>query len=279
MSAGSPTLLQHVIEPLDTDVRTPSKTVVLVHGFPDSPAIWSGTSDHLIQGGYRVIRLALPGFEEGANAAPRVNFEQVVDRLHATLIHTRAVGATLVGHDWGAIFLYLLLRRHPEAAGRLVTIEIGASPRSLFTTACVLLYQTALNVAHALGDGLGDWLMGLLCRLAPRRPDYAGRLNPRAHHGWLYRQAWREAGSEGPWPYYFRNAIAKWTPSPALPFLFLYGERGLGPLRFHSEAWRKEITSRCAQSQTISLPGGHWCFLESPSAFYEALDSFLAEPI
>lgn len=272
-------MLQHVIEPLGTSERDPEKTVVLVHGFPDSPAIWSDTSAHLTQRGYRVIRLALPGFEEGATSAPQVSFEQVVNRLYATLIHTEAVGATLVGHDWGAIFLYQLLLRHPEAAGRLVTIEIGASPTSFFTTACVLLYQTALNLAHALGSGVGDALMSVLCRLAPRRPDYAGRPKPRAHHGWLYRQAWREAGSKGPRLQYFRNAIAQWTPSPTLPFLFLYGERGLGPLRFHSRAWREAITSHCAQSRAVSLPGGHWCFLENPSTFHASLDEHLSTRI
>lgn len=275
MDDETPQLLQHTIEHAESSTQGPRRTIVLLHGFPDGPALWSPTSAHLTERGYRVIRLALPGFEDGATSAPRSTFEETIDRLHATLVHTKAVGATLVGHDWGAIFLYLLLRKHPEDAGRLVTIEIGAAPRTLLATVGVLLYQSALNLAHALGPGVGDWCMNALCRLAPRRPDYPGRPTPRAHHGWLYRQAWREAGSEGPWPLYFRNAIAKWTPPPSLPFLFVYGDKGLGPLRFHSAPWREAITSHCPDSGLAMIPGGHWCHLEDPDAFHGALDAFL----
>lgn len=254
-------------------VTDPAQTVVLVHGFPDSPAMWAQASAHLVAQGYRAIRVTLPGFEADPDTqAP--TFDETVARLHATLRHTGALGATLVGHDWGAIFLYQLLRQHPDAAGRLVTLEIGAGPPSLRLTCFVLAYHSLLILAHRLGARIGDRLMAWLCRRLPR-PDYPGAITPRAHHGWLYRQAWREGAQDGPWRHYFRNGIARWTPPPTLPFLFLYGADGPRALRFHTEAWRAEITGHAPQSRAEALPGGHWCLLQHPGAFHQALDVFL----
>ena len=275
MTAPCPAL-QHSVEFAEASNACPSRTVVLVHGFPDSPALWAETSAHLGAQGYRVIRVALPGFEASKPSEVPLSFDDTVERLYATLSQAGAVGATLVGHDWGAIFLYRLLRRHPDAAGRLVTIEVGAGPRSPLLALFVLAYHALLILAHRMGTGLGDWLMAWLCRRFPR-PEYPDALTPKARHGWLYRQAWREGAQDGPWPYYFRNGIAAWTPPPTLPVLFLYGKDGQRWLRFHTESWRGEVTSHNPQSRSLGLPGTHWCLLEHPAAFRQVLDTFLAE--
>ena len=274
MATETPPLLAYTIAQGAVPTEDPARTVVLVHGFPDSPVMWQPTVAHLIGRGERVISLALPGFEEGAEPGAHPTFDTTVARIHATLAHTGALGATLIGHDWGAIFLYQLLRQHPDAAGRLVTLEIGAGPRSPWLTLFVLLYHGLLVLAHTLGAGLGDRLMRGLCRLFPR-PDYPGALQPAARHGWLYRQAWREGSRDGAWPLYFRNGIARWTPRPTLPVLFLYGQDGARPLRFHTQRWRADVTAHHPASRAEGLPGGHWCLLEHPDAFHAALDRFL----
>ena len=271
---AAPSALQFSVDGAENGGVDPEQTVVLVHGFPDSPALWAQTSAHLSARGYRVIRIALPGFEDDTSSPVSITFDDTVDRLYATLSATGSLGATLVGHDWGAIFLYLLLRRYPDAAGKLVTLEVGAGPRSPALALFVLVYHALLNLAHWLGAGLGDRLMGWLCRRF-LRPDYPHALLPKARHGWLYRQAWREGGRDGAWPFYFRNGIDAWTPPPALPFLFLFGQDGPRALRFHTERWRREVTAHCPDSRSHALPGGHWCLLEHPEAFHEALDTFL----
>ena len=267
----SPTPLCCLVE---GDARSGGETFVLVHGFPDDPAVFQESAARLLARGHRVLRVTLPGFEEGAQGEVPLPFDLVVERLYRTLAHERALGATLVGHDWGAIFLYRLVERHPDAAGRLVTLEVGAGPRSLLLTLFVLTYHALIILAFALGEGLGDRVMRGLCHLMPR-PSYPGALRPCARHGWLYRQAWREGSSHGPWPLYYRNAIAAWAPPKGLPFLFLYGEESPRLLRFHSKAWRQSITSESAVSQSVGLPGGHWCFVEHPELFIDALDSFI----
>ena len=49
-------LLEFSVDEAEGEVRD---TIALLHGFPDGPAVWSGTSAYLRQRGYRVVRIAL----------------------------------------------------------------------------------------------------------------------------------------------------------------------------------------------------------------------------
>ena len=253
-------------------------TVALLHGFPDDPAIWTDTSAYLRLQGYRVVRIALPGFETEESRLRGLSFDETVTRLHATLEHTGALGCTLMGHDWGAIFGYLLLLRHPAVASRFIALEIGAGPTSWHLVAFVLAYHAVLNLVYVLGAAfgprVGDALMRGLCTGLPR-PAYSGCPAPRARHAWLYRQAWREGARYGPWWLYFRSPIAQWQP--VQPFLFLYGRDGARPLRFHTADWREAVTSGHPASRAVGIAGRHWFFLESLEAFHAEVGSFLAE--
>lgn len=253
----------------------PPETVVLIHGFPDGPSMWRKTWMHLVDNGFRVVLVTLPGFESNGPRFKRVCFDEVVDRLRYTLIEAQAIGATIMGHDWGAILSYRLLQCYPDTAKRLICLEIGCAPRSLILTGFVLFYHALFNIAYVLRGPIGNWLMGLLCALLPQ-PSYPERPKPRAQHAWLYHQAWREGGSHGPWPFYYRNVIASWRPDPRMPFLFVYGSDGPSRLRFHTAEWRRDVTSIHELSREIGLPGHHWFFLESPDDFHRALDEFLA---
>ena len=44
-----------------------SETILMLHGWPDTLALWDGTVDAL-QAHYRCVRLTLPGFESGPPA-------------------------------------------------------------------------------------------------------------------------------------------------------------------------------------------------------------------
>ena len=255
---------------------TSAETFVFVHGFPDSPAVFQESATRLAARGHRVIRVALPGFERANAGTLPISFDALIERLYATLSHHDALGATLVGHDWGAIFLYRLSERYSNAAGRLVTLEIGAAPAAFTLTLFVLCYHALIIMAYLLGSGLGDRLMRALCRVM-RRPPYPNAAPPRAQHGWLYRQAWREGSSHGPWPLYYRNAIATWRPQEGLPLLFIYGEDGPKRLRFHTPAWRKAISEHTPSSRSVGIPGGHWCFVEQPEIFVNTLNAFVRD--
>ncbi len=275
MSAMSlvPPLEYLVDRPLTEGARR--ETVVLVHGFPDSPAMWEQTAQYLTGRGHRVVRVTLPGFETDPQSVDETTFDVTLKRLHATLVHADALGTTLVGHDWGAILLYMLIRRTPDVASRFVALEIGAAPRSPPLTLFVHTYHALLRLLYWVGDRGGDCGMRWAGALLPR-PSYAGAPTPTARHGWLYREAWRESGQHGVWHQYFRNRLATWTPPPELPFLFLYGRDGVPWLRFHTEAWCQAITAYNEASDYEGLPGRHWFFLDHPGPFHRALGTFFS---
>ena len=273
MTTSSPQPLQHTIEVDNASATKARRTVVLLHGFPDNSEVWRPTAEHLKSTGYRVVLVTLPGFEEHPPVTLPLAFSEVVERLHHTLKVSHSLGATLIGHDWGAIFIYLLLNRYPEDAARVVTLEVGVGPRTPWLTLFVLAYHALFNAIFALRAHVGGRLMGTLMKLVPR-PKYPGSPPLKARHAWLYRQAWREGARGGLWPFYFRNAIAQWQPHSRQPFLFLYGDRTLTGLRFHSGRWLAEITSIHPLSRTQALGGGHWCFLEDQDAFHTSLSDF-----
>ena len=248
------------------------KTVVLVHGFPDGPALWSQLIPSALEAGYRVVNVALPGY--GDDDAPgATSFDSLSERLLATFDAANATKPVLITHDWGSVLAYLLLQRHPDAVQRLVCLDVGLAERSLFKAALVLGYQSLLVLAYLLGGPLGDALSRWICRWLLRRPAYPGATPARARHGWLYRQAWREAGSAGPWWAYYRNRVASWDVEASPPFLFAYGRELWSWAQFHTPQWRETV--KAAGHRVVALPGQHWFMAQHPEQTWEAIDAFL----
>ena len=124
MTNTAPAPLTFVVEAPPGASDESERTVVLIHGFPDNPAVWRLTCEYLVGRGLRVVLVTLPGFDTDHGRAGCVTFDETVDRLHQTLFEAGALGATVVGHDWGAIFSYMLLTRYPESASRLVLLPL-----------------------------------------------------------------------------------------------------------------------------------------------------------
>ena len=85
------------------DRRRP--TVVLLHGYPDSKELWTGTVERL-QPRLHVIAYDVRGF--GASSAPRgpaaFSYERLAGDLQAVVDELApGRGFHLVGHDWGGI--------------------------------------------------------------------------------------------------------------------------------------------------------------------------------
>ncbi|MGW3292570.1 alpha/beta fold hydrolase [Streptomyces xiamenensis] len=82
-------------------------TVVLVHGVPETPALWNALRDHLDRPS---TALRLPGFGSPRPAGPRGK-EAYASWLAGEL---RAIGGPidLVGHDWGAHLTMRVVSAH-----------------------------------------------------------------------------------------------------------------------------------------------------------------------
>lgn len=92
------------------------RTVVLVHGNPETAAIWGPLGTALAERGYTdVVALSPPGFgaavPDGFDPTMDAYADWLVDELEA--IRATGTEIDLVGHDWGAGHVYgALARRH-----------------------------------------------------------------------------------------------------------------------------------------------------------------------
>lgn len=106
-----------------------ARTIVLLHGWPDSPRCWKEVAPRLAQAGWRVLAPALRGFapttfldaktpRTGQLAALGRDLLEFVDAL-------KLERPVLVGHDWGSRAAANACGLRPGVARALVMISTG----------------------------------------------------------------------------------------------------------------------------------------------------------
>lgn len=134
----------HVWEPAQP---LAAQTVVLLHGWPDSPRCWAQLAPDLAAAGYRVLAPALRGFSPTTFLSahtPRTGQlaalgRDVVELVQAWGLHK----PVLVGHDWGARAAANACGLAPGLAGHLVLISVGYgtnNPQQTLSMAQLRLY-------------------------------------------------------------------------------------------------------------------------------------------
>lgn len=106
-----------------------TKVVVLIHGWPDSPACWKTVAPVLAQAGYRVIAPAIRGYyptrflhsETKRSGQLSALGQDVLDFLDAL----RIPQAVLIGHDWGARAAANACGLREQVASHLVMLSVG----------------------------------------------------------------------------------------------------------------------------------------------------------
>src|SRR6185503_1148200 len=94
------------------------KTIVMVHGWPDTARLWHPQIEAL-QDRYECIAITLPGFEGEKRA---YTLDEVVEAIRAAVGDRRV---TLLLHDWGCLYGYQFAMRHPERVERVIGVDIG----------------------------------------------------------------------------------------------------------------------------------------------------------
>lgn len=243
------------------------RTVVMLHGWPDSYRLWDKTVESL-KDRYRCVRFTLPGFDVAAPA--RATSLDAMCELLRTIVDevSRGVPVTLLLHDWGCIFGYEFAARHPDRVARIVAVDVGDHNSGAFVSAlsvkqrCLVFgYQIWLALAWTLGGRLGNWMTRSMARALGCRTDPAAI-------GWTmnYPYAMRRLGALG-------GLGAAAQVRPACPMLYIYGQRKLFML--HSPSWLAELAARpgCA---VVAFPTGHWVMAQQPVEFYRCVRQWLA---
>ncbi|WP_418316228.1 alpha/beta fold hydrolase [Piscinibacter sakaiensis] len=111
-----------------------SRTVVLLHGWPDSPRCWSAVAPVLAQQGWRVLVPALRGFSPTRfldPATPRTGQLAALGRDLLDFIDALGLqNPALVGHDWGARAAAIACGLRPGVASHLVLLSVGYGTNS-----------------------------------------------------------------------------------------------------------------------------------------------------
>ena len=146
------------------DPKAPA--AILLHGFPDSSAVWERVTPFLVAGGYRVIAPDMRGFGETDMAARVKDYDietgAAVDVI-AILDALNIKRAHLVGHDFGAPVAWLLAAQKPERFLSLSALSVGHM-RAFLAAGAEQKRRSFYILVHQLA-GVCEWLY--------RRDDWA----------------------------------------------------------------------------------------------------------
>jgi cis-3-alkyl-4-acyloxetan-2-one decarboxylase len=267
--------MAHVLEVqgISVTVEGQGPTVVMMHGWPDSPALWDETVATL-RNRYRCVRFALPGYDLSRPPRP-VSVNQMCE-LVAAIVDAASPGerVTLLLHDWGCFFGYEYAARHQERVQRVVAVDIGDTNSGAYLKGLtprekrmIAWYQIWLALAWKLGPvwpGMADRMTRYMARRI-------GCRTPPEQIGWQmnYPYAMQWLGSFGG-----LHGVARVDKvfGPRLPTLFVFGKRK--PFMFHSSRWLA-LLATSAGSAARGMDAGHWLMKQKPVEFNTLVASWL----
>ena len=248
-------------------------TVLMLHGWPDTPLLWD-SSVTALQDGYRCVRVRLPGYDLSRPPQPMsvVDFtrhlRQVVDRV------SPHEPVTLLLHDWGCLFGYEFAARHTDRVARVVGVDIGDTNSGAYLKGLSVKEKFMIagyQLWLALAWKLGGQFPGLADRMTRYMARAIGCRNAPQQIGWQmnypYAMGWFGAfgGLRG-------VAQVHQLLGPVLPVLYIYGRRK--PFMFHSDRWLEQLaaTPGCAVQ---GLDTGHWVMRQKPTEFNACVRAWL----
>lgn len=227
--------------------------IVVVHGVPDTPAMWDPLVDAL--GRDDVIRLALPGFTTPAPKGFSSTKAAYVDWVAGEL---EAIGdpVDVVGHDWGSLLVQRVAVTRPDLV-RTYTLANAVMTETFRWHDLAVAWQTPEVGEQVMEAMAGDVLaQGLRDGGHPDAAGAAERVDATMKKCILA---------------LYRSAIDianEWSPREELarPGLVLWGS---GDPYAAPESPR--IASKVMGAELAIVDGGHWAIVEHPTVAANAL--------
>ncbi len=255
------------------DVAGEGDTLLLLHGWPDTRALYDELGPQLVAAGYRVARLDLrgcglsdkpPATEDYAMAHLVDDVARCVDYLGGPL--------SLLGHDWGAALAWAVTALRPDLVQRLVVASVGHP--SAFRSAGLAQQVKSWYTLLFFHEGVGEAFL--------RMEDYGAlrRLmgHPRAEA--VIAELERDGQMSAHLRWYRANLPPDAFVSPApqlaritVPVLGLWSDRDVAL----SEEQMRDSARFCDDFTYQRLEGlGHWMILEDPARVAGLVLDFLA---
>ena len=144
---------------IHVEVVGEGRPVLLLHGFPDSGALWRHQVPALVDAGFQAVVPDLRGF--GASDAPdeveAYSILYTVGDLVAVLDHLGIARAHVVGHDFGAATAWAMAAFLPDRVDHLVALSVGQA--SAFRSVGVAQLEKSWYMFFFQFPGVGEqWL-------------------------------------------------------------------------------------------------------------------------
>lgn len=264
--------------------------ILMLHGFPQTMALWARIAPELVARGYRVVCADLRGY--GASDKPPLQADlsnygfraMAADQvgLMRVLGHERF---HLVGHDRGARTAYRMTLDHPDVVASVTLMDIVPT--------AVMLTDLRKDIAHSY------WHWFFLSQPAPfpermiaADPDFffesclfgwgaAGPEDFDADQLAAYRKAWRDPATIAGFCNDYRAALTVDLADDmsdsgrriTAPALILYGASGAMAKHYDLPAtW----VDRCTMMEASAIEGGHFFADSRPDEVIERVAAFLA---
>ena len=111
---------------LYVEVHGEGTPVLLLHGWPDSSALWRAQVPVLAANGFQVITPDLRGFGRSSRPAAKESYQLAnsVGDVAAVLDACGVARAHVVGHDWGAAVAWLTAMFLPDRVQTLTALSV-----------------------------------------------------------------------------------------------------------------------------------------------------------
>ncbi|MHB1088820.1 MAG: alpha/beta fold hydrolase [Acidimicrobiales bacterium] len=249
-------------------------TIVLLHGWPDTSALWGEVAADLIERGFRVAVPDLRGCGQSSKPTDAESYAMhvLVGDVAAIIDALEVQRVTLVGHDWGANLAWVTAAYLPERVERLVALSVGHP--TAFRSAGLEQQIKSWYTLLFFHEGVGEAFL--------RKNDYE------AMRHWLghprVEQVIEELERDGQMTthlLWYRANIppqAFVAPPPVLPAIqaptlgvWSSGDHAL------SEAQMRDSAKYCANGfRFVRLEGyGHWLPLEAPREISNEVVTFV----
>lgn len=234
-------------------------TVVLLHGFPQTPAAWDAVAPLLHGAGIRTLAPSLRGYTSKARPTGRSAYriERLVGDVFAMLDQAGLDSAHLVGHDWGGGVAWAAAMTTPE---RVRSLTVLSTPHPAAIRQAVLRSSQGLKSWYMLAmqvPVLPEMQLSRLARkeglrrlgvLADLSASYAAQMvDTEAVRGMLgpYRGLFAPAGADG----------VKLDTPVTVPTTYLWGNRDPYLGRVAAEGTVRYCTG---DYRFVELDAGHW---------------------
>ncbi|HUY17519.1 MAG TPA: alpha/beta fold hydrolase [Acidimicrobiales bacterium] len=112
---------------LRVNLQGEGPTILLLHGWPDTSALWDEVAPQLANAGYRVASPDLRGCGQSDKPSDVASYKMrhLVGDVASIIGAIGEEKVTLVGHDWGANLAWAVAAYHPELVERLCVVSVG----------------------------------------------------------------------------------------------------------------------------------------------------------